>query len=133
MKGEDAPIRPSTEDVKMADEVKMKEEQISVLNKTIADKDTEIVSLKAKVETYEKEKAEAEWVSMKADLPVGMIHKPEDEAGLRKEWDENPKAFAKRLIAMKKPELPKKEGAEHVEEAVEFKKINEQWKHGGGF
>jgi hypothetical protein len=128
-------IRPSTEDVKMPEEtdVKMKEEQIAVLNKTIADKDAEIVSLKAKVETYEKEKAEAEWVSMKADLPVGMIHKPEDESALRTEWDENPKAFAKRLIALKKPDLPKKEGSEVIDEKVEFKKLDEKWKAGGGY
>jgi len=140
MKG-DAPIRPSTEDVKMTDEIKMKEEQIEVLNKSISEKEGQIKekeeaikTLQQKIETYEQEKRDAEWVSMKADLPVGIIHKPEDEAAMRKEFDENPRAFVKRIVAMKKPDAPgKKEGTEVVDEAVEFKKLDESWKKAGGY
>jgi hypothetical protein len=123
-----------SEDDKMAEEIKMKEEQLAVLNKAVTEKEEQIKVLQQKIATYEQEKRDAEWVSMKADLPVGMIHKEEDEKNLRKEFDEDPRAFAKRLLSMKKAEAPgKKEGVEVVDEAVEFKKINEDWKKGGGF
>jgi hypothetical protein len=120
----------SKEEDKMTKEL---EQKIEILNKETAEKDSKIKELQQKVEEFEKDKADREWVSMKGKLPVGMIHKPEDEAALRKEWDENPKAFAYRILDMKQPEIPKKEGTEVVDEQVEFKKLDSKWKSGGGF
>lgn len=131
------PTVTSQEEDRMTKELEQKVEtlnkDISMKDEAIKEKDAKIAELQQKISEIEKEKAEADWLSMKEKLPVGMVHKPEDEAVLHKEYDENPKAFAKRILNMKIPEPPKKEGEEVVAEAVEFKKINSDWKGRGGF
>lgn len=90
-------------------------------DKTLAAKDAEIADLKSRVTSLENIKAEAEkrekdarWAEIKNTLPKGACHKTEDEAALRKDYEENPAGFVLKALQLQntKPEGTKKEGVQ---------------------
>ncbi len=61
----------------------------------------------------ERKKAESEsrWLTIKNRIPKGLTHKPEDEAALKKIYEEQTQEFAVRMTEfMNKPELPGEDG-----------------------
>lgn len=127
---------PAQEDNPMTDEI---EKKLEVVNKELdtakvelSKRDAQIKELEATILKFKSEQKDREWQAMKANLPPGMVHKPDDEAALRKEFEEQPVAFAMKVIQHKPADLPKAEGSAVTASPDEYSTMNADWKAKGG-
>lgn len=85
--------------------------QVEGLKTEIANKTEQLKVFEQKEAERKKTETESRWQTIKNKIPKGLTHKPEDEASLRKTFEEQPQEFAVRMTEfMNKPELPGEEG-----------------------
>lgn len=70
--------------------------------------ETAISGYKVAEEEIKKKEIEAKWEKVKASLPVGKIHTPEEEAGLKKLFMENPMDFVVNMAETKAKKIDRK-------------------------
>lgn len=100
--------------------------QFDGLKNEITTKDEKIKELEALVSKYrtaeeeaKKKEMEAKWEKVKASLPVGKIHNPEEEATLKKLFMENPMDFAVNMAELKTKNVPvEAEGMTYAENST---------------
>lgn len=87
--------------------------QFDGLKNEMASRDAKIKELETTIATYKvaeeeakKKEMEAKWEKVKASLPVGKIHTPEEEANLKKLFIENPMDFAVNMAEIKTKKVP---------------------------
>lgn len=114
------------ESVSMGDE-KIDEKMTSLeasLNKVQAEasaKDAVIEGLKVELEAFRQKEKDSEWATVKGLLPIGMVHKDEDEKILREMMDKAPAKFIIEVLN-KIPKLEAKpSGLEFKQEKKEVK------------
>jgi hypothetical protein len=94
------------------------------LNKVQAEasaKEAVIEGLRKELEAFRQKEKDSEWSTIKGLLPIGMVHKEEDEKNLRKMMDEAPAKFIIEVLnKIPKPEA-KASGLEFKKEKVEVK------------
>ena len=93
----------------------------------------EVKELKDKVAAFEKEKEDArtakidsDWEQLKKTvIPVGLVHKEDDEKKLKVEFEQSPHEFIMKMAEFEKHKETKEEGAEFETDPDEVEKIIE--------
>jgi hypothetical protein len=104
------------------------------------DHDTEVTKLKAKIGEYEQEKIDAKkaemetyWGRLKETvIPVGLIHKEEDEKKLKAEFEQSPHEFMMKAFAFERPAATKEEGSEFETNPDELTKVAKELEDAAG-
>jgi cation transport regulator len=99
------------------------QEEANLLKASLSEKDELIEEQKATIAKFEEAEAkrkeaefEADWNTLKASMPPGLTHKPEDEAAYKQKLRDDPVGFAVEMANLKFESARGKDGAEFESE-----------------
>lgn len=127
-------------DTELKNQVGALEVELTNAKKQVEERDTQITALteeltntKSELEGLRKERADAEWLEVKNQLPTGMLHGEGKEEELRNAYEKDTKSFLKSVLAVKTTTPPtKEEGEEFTHGSVESDQIYDEFMESTG-
>jgi len=127
-------------DTELKNQVGVLETELTNAKKLVEERDTQITALteeltntKSELEGLRKERADAEWLEVKNQLPTGMLHGEGKEEELRNAYEKDTKAFLKSVLAVKTTTPPtKEEGEEFTHGSPESDQIYDEFMESTG-
>jgi cation transport regulator len=114
---------PTQEELDAKDaEIKKLTDENAAMKAELEKMRADMEAMKTSQEQDQKKQKDAEWATLKAKLPKGLIHTPEDEQKSRDEFESNPGAFMNKLLDVPVGEAGKENGEKFTNKDPDAKK-----------